>query len=298
MPVSSNAIYDVMASDRKENKWNSLFSALGLYTPLILWTLITLFPFWYMLVLSTRPMQEIFSYPPPLAFKANFIQGFINNYNNLLKQIPFWHNLWNSFYIATMSTLLSSFFVSLGGFGFGMYTFKGKNFFFAFMLFTMMIPQVVSIIPFFIMMKAFGWLNTAKALYIPGIANAMGIFLMTQYIKSSIPMEIIDAARIDGSSEFGIFWRIIFPLITPALGSYGIITFLGSWNNYMGALVVLRDLDSFTIPVALGTLKGMQSVDFGAIMVATVISVVPLLLIFILFSRLIITKVTEGSMKF
>lgn len=281
----------------KPSNKSSIITTLGLYLPLIIWVIVTIFPFWYMLVLSTRPMTEIFSYPPPLLFKADMIQEFVNNYNNLLKQIPFWRNLWNSFYIASMTTILSSFFVSLGGFGFAIYKFRGKSFLFAFMLFTMMIPQVASIIPYFIMMKAFGWLNTAKALYIPAIANAMGIFMMTQYIKSSIPMEIIDAARMDGCSEFEIFYRIIFPLITPALGSYGIITFLSSWNNYMGALVVLRDIDALTVPIALGTLRGMQSVDFGAIMVATVISVVPLILIFVIFSRLIIKKVTEGALK-
>lgn len=272
-------------------------TALGLYLPLIFWSFIMIFPFWYMIVVCTRPQTEIFTMPPPMFMNGDFVQGFINNYQKLLEQLPFWRNLWNSFYISSMQTLVSSFFVALAGFGFAMYRFKAKNFLFGFMLFTMMIPSVVSMIPFFIMIKTLGWLNTPKAIWIPGLASAMGIFLMTQYIRTSITRDLVDAARIDGSSEFGIFIRIVFPLITPALGSYGILTFLGSWNNYMQALVVLRDKETYTVPVAIGSLRGMQSVDYGAIMVGTVITIIPLLIVFVMFSRLIIRKVTEGSLR-
>ncbi|MCX7820967.1 MAG: carbohydrate ABC transporter permease, partial [Brevinematales bacterium] len=129
------------------------------------------------------------------------------------------------------------------------------------------------------------------------MANAFGIFLMRQYINSAVPLDLVDAGRVDGASEFGIYWRIVLPLISPILGSYAIITFLGSWNSYMGPLVVLRDMESYTIPVALGALKGLQSVDYGAIMVGNVISVFPLLIVFIFFSKMIIDKVTEGALK-
>ncbi len=268
-----------------------------LYLPLVIWTILVIFPFWYMLVLSTKGKAEIFNYPPPMTLSPNFMQGFLENYNNLLAQLPFWKNVWNSVYIAIMSTITSMFFCSLGGYGFAIYEFKGKRFMFNFMLFTMMIPGIVSIVPYFVMMNWFGWINKARALYIPGMANAFGIFLMRQYINSAVPLDLVDAARVDGASEFGIYWRIVLPLISPILGSYAIITFLGSWNSYMGPLVVLRDMESYTIPVALGALKGLQSVDYGAIMVGNVISVFPLLIVFIFFSKMIIDKVTEGALK-
>lgn len=282
---------------RKDSPFKVVLLNIALYVPLIFWTLVTLFPFWYMLVLATKGRGEIFNYPPPFNLSPNFLQGFIDNYNSLLSQIPFWRNLWNSIYIAVMGTVLMAFFSSLGGYGFAMYEFKGKKSMFMFMLFTMMIPSAVGIVPYFIMMKAFGWLNTARAIYIPGMASAFGIFLMRQYIFSSIPVDLVDAARVDGCSEFGIYWRIVVPLITPVIGSLSIINFLGMWNSYMGPLIVLREPETYTVPVALGALKGLQSVDYGAIMVGTVIAIFPLLIVFAFFSKLIIAKVTEGALK-
>ena len=282
---------------RRESPFQVYFKKGLLYLPLIIWSVVVIFPFWYMLVLSTKGKAEIFNYPPPLTLSRNFMSGFLENYNNLLAQLPFWRNVLNSIYIAIMNTLTSMFFCSLGGYGFAIYDFKGKRFMFNFMLFTMMIPGIVGIVPFFVMMNFFGWLNKARALYIPGMANAFGIFLMRQYINSSVPIDLVDAARVDGASEFGIYWRIVLPLISPILGSYAIITFLSSWNSYMGPLIVLRTMESYTIPVALGALKGLQSVDYGAIMVGNVISVFPLLIVFIFFSKMIIDKVTEGALK-
>ncbi|MGC8765699.1 MAG: carbohydrate ABC transporter permease [Brevinematia bacterium] len=282
---------------RQENPIKTYLKKALLYLPLIIWTFVVFFPFWYMLVLSTKGKAEIFNYPPPLTMSKDFYKGFLENYHNLLAQLPFWRNMWNSIYIAVMSTLTSMFFCSLGGYGFAVYEFKGKKFMFNFMLFTMMIPGIVGIVPYFVMMNFLGWLNKARALYIPGMANAFGIFLMRQYINSSVSLDLIDAARVDGASEFGIYWRIVLPLISPILGSYAIVTFLGSWNSYMGPLIVLRTMESYTVPVALNALKGLQSVDYGAIMVGNVISVFPMLIVYAIFSKMIINKVTEGALK-
>ncbi len=282
----------------KESHWLAdTIKTILLYIPLIIWTIITCFPFWYMLVVSTRSAGDIFSFPPPLALKPNFIDQFIINYNNLISRTYYWRNLFNSVYISSMTTLLGTFLCSLAGYGFAMYRFKGRNVLFSLMLFTLMVPQTINIIPYFIMMKTFGWISTARAMYLPAAASAFGIFLMRQYIMTSIQQDLVEAARVDGCSEFGIYWRIVLPLITPIIGSYGIITFLNQWNNYMTALVVLKDPKSYTVPLALGSLVGMQSVDYGAIMVGTVISVFPLLIMFIFMSKMIISKVTEGALK-
>jgi len=268
-----------------------------LYIPLLFWAFIICFPFWYMLVASTRTQGEIFGFPPPLTFKPDFLEQFLKNYQSLVSKTYFWRNLWNSIYISSMTTLLGTFLCSLGGYGFGMYRFKGRNTLFSLMLFTLMVPQTINIVPYFIMMSTFGWISTARAMYLPAAASAFGIFLMRQYIVASIPVDLVEAARVDGCSEFGIYWRIVLPLISPVIGSYGIITFLNQWNNYMTALIVLKDPKSLTVPVALGSLKGLQNVDYGAIMVGTVISVFPLLLMFVFMSKMIISKVTEGALK-
>lgn len=264
-----------------------------LYLPLLFWAIITIFPFWYVMVLSTKPIQEIFRFPPPMWFG----NALANNYVLLMARLPFWRNLWNSIYIATLATTLTLFFCSLGGFGFALYNFKGRKFLFNFMMSTMMIPQLLGIVPFFIMMKNFGWINTPKALYIPGAAGAYGTYLMRQYIVGSVPYELMDSARIDGCSEFMIYWRIILPIIKPGLGALGIITFLNSWNNLLGALIILRETKTYTIPVALRSFQGMAQTEFGAMFLGSAISIMPIILIFVLMSKQIIAGLTAGAVK-
>ncbi len=292
----------VLAKDKgfslkvKPNPVTVILKYFILYLPLIIWALITFFPFWYMIVVSGLSRDKIFVYPPPMTIGHNFVDQFLANYHILLSKTPYWRNMWNSVYIASMVTLLSIFFCSLGGYGFAMYNFKGKNAMFGFMLFSLMIPPLLGLVPYYLMMRAFGWINTAKAIYVPGIANAFGIFMMRQFIQASIPIDLVDAARVDGGNEFSIYWQIVFPLIAPVIGSFGIITFLGSWNSYLAPLVIFSSEKTYTVPVALTTLRTMSTFE-GDSMVATVIAVLPLLIVFILTSRLIITKVTEGALK-
>lgn len=271
----------------------ALLTQIVLHLPLTIATIATFFPFWYMVVLSTKDRAHIFSSPPPMwpdgAFGLNF--------GSLLSQVPFWRNFWNSLYVAGAGTLLTLFLCSLAGFGFAMYRFKGREFLFKLMLATIMIPGWVLIIPTFVLMKAIGWYNTPRALYLPGAASAMGIFMMRQYIGSAIPKELLDSARIDGCTEFGIYTRVILPLIKPALGALGIMSFVGQWNSFVMPLVMLRNKFTFTVPVALRSLQGLASVDYGAIMVGSVISTFPLILVFIFMSRQFISGLTRGAMK-
>ena len=277
----------------KSFSWKKLFGASILHIPLIFWSVITIFPFWYVTVLSTKSVSEIFRFPPPIWFG----NAFLENYVILMERLMFWRNLWNSIYIATIATALVLFFCSLGGFAFAMYRFKGRTFLFNFMMASMMIPQMLGIVPFFILMKHFGWINTPKALYIPGAANAYGTFLMRQYIIGSVPYELMDSARIDGCSEFGIYWRIIVPIIKPGMGALGIITFLNSWNNLISALVLLRERSTYTVPLALRSLQGMAQTEYGAMFLGSAISILPIVFIFILMSKQIIAGLTEGAIK-
>ncbi|HKL43456.1 MAG: carbohydrate ABC transporter permease [Halanaerobiales bacterium] len=263
-----------------------------LYLILIAGVVITFFPFYYMMVLATRCRSEIFCYPPPLWFGNSAII----NLNILLDKLPFFKNILNSIIVSTLATLLVLFFCSLGGYGFAKYSFKNKEKLFFLMLASMMIPPLLSIIPWFIMMRVFGWINSFKPLIIPGAANAFGIFLMRQFMEK-IPNEIIDAARIDGAGEFEIYYKIAVPLSKPGLATLSILTFLSSWNNFMGPLLILQDKTMYTIPVALSKLNGNFETPWGATMMGTALGVLPIVIVFIMASKRFISGLTRGATK-
>jgi multiple sugar transport system permease protein len=216
----------------------------------------------------------------------------------LLDKLPhFWNNLWISFYTAMATTVLNLFFCSLAGYAFAMYDFRYKNLLFGMILATVMMPAFLGMIPTTIVMTALGWMNQPKALYVPAACGALGIFLMRQYIGSAIPKELVEAARMDGCSEFGIYFRIIVPLITPAMGTLGLITFIGSWNNFVTPLIVMRDMEMFTVPLALRALQGTGQVPWGAISAGSAVAVLPLLVLFAMASRRLIEGLTSGAVK-
>lgn len=257
-------------------------------------TVLMLAPFYFMFVFATHTNTEILSVPPPLWFGS----AFLSNMSLLLSKLPyFWHNLGWSFYIAILTTAANLFFCSLAGYAFAMYHFRFKEAAFMVVMATVMLPTFLNMIPSVLVMSTLGWLNEPRALIVPGACGAFGIFLMRQYIGSAIPKELVEAARIDGCGEFGIFVRIIMPLITPALGTLGLITFITSWNNFMGPLVIMREMERFTVPLALRALQGTGQVPWGAISAGSAVAVLPLLILFILASRRLIEGLTAGAVK-
>jgi multiple sugar transport system permease protein len=266
---------------------------LGGYALLVLGGLLTIAPFYFMFVFATHQRSEIFGFPPPLWFGEHFL----TNYQILIEKIPFWRAYWNNFYLAIMTTITSLFFCSLAGFGFAMYQFRWREQLFAVVMTTLLIPAILNLIPFYLLIFQLGWINTPKALWVPAMAGALGIFLMRQYIISAIPKELVDAARIDGCTEFQIYWRIVLPLIRPALGTLGLITFIGSWNRFADVNVIMRSQETKTIPVVLRTLQGATDVEWGAIMAGTALMVAPLLLVFALAARQLMEGLTSGAVK-
>lgn len=264
-----------------------------LYLLLTILALLTLFPFYWMFVLATQAQTDIFSAPPPLWFGEHAMR----NYEALLARLPFLRNMWNSIYIALMATVTTLFFCSLGGFGFAMYEFRFKKQLFAVLIASLMIPPLLGLIPYYLIIQGLGWLNEPRAIWFPGMASAFGIFLMRQYIASSISKELMDAARIDGAREFRIYWSIVLPLIRPGLATLGLLTFIGQWNNFLGPLIVLSSRDRFTVPLALRTLQGQIQTDWGAVIFGTALAVIPLLIIFAFASRQVIDGLTAGSVK-
>ena len=229
------------------------------YIVLTVMALISVFPFWWMIVASTRRSETILTTPPPLLPGSDLL----TNYNELFQQINFWRAMFNSLFVGGVGTVLVLFFCSLGGYAFSKFQFPGKNKLFATMLATMMIPGILGIIPSFMLMRWLHWLNTYLPLLIPGAANAFGIFWMRQYIDSSIPNDLMDAARIDGAHEFRIYWNVILPVITPALAALAIMTFMGKWNEFFFPLIILKDPAKFTLPVALASLQSIYGQQIG-----------------------------------
>jgi multiple sugar transport system permease protein len=255
--------------------------------------LIMLAPFYFMFVFATHSRTEIFSLPPPLFFGDDFI----NNLKILTERVPFWRNLGWSVYVALASTVLTLLFCSMGGYAFALFDFRGKNLLFALVMGTMLLPSFMNIIPTFMIMDALGWIDQPKALYIPGAASAFGIFLMRQFVTTSVPKELIEAARMDGCSELGIYGRIVLPLLKPALGTLALITFISSWNNFIGPLIVMRSPEMYTLPLALRSLQSPVDTEWGALMAGAAIATLPLVLLFVMTSRQLISGLTTGAVK-
>ena len=270
-----------------------LFTDILMYGLLIGVSAFMLLPFIWMVSTSLKPADEIFAIPP-IIISPN---SSLNAYAYLQEQYNILGIVWNTFVIAFSATILRLFFCALGGYGFAKFKFPGQGALFAFLLGTMVIPGVVTLVPLYIIMRDLKWIDTFWPLIIPGAANAFGIFFMRQYIMS-VSNELMDAARIDGAGEFTIFWRIILPIIAPGLTSLGLIFFMGSWNDFLGPLIYLKSPEHFTLPLIIRSLIGpVGRTVYDVQMATSVISLIPLLIIFLIFQRRFVEGITAGAIK-
>ena len=253
----------------------------------------TVFPFFWVAVLGTHDRSEIYSVPPPIWFGDDLA----NNYVDLMKLMPFWQILLNSLSVSILGTIGAVLCCSLCAFGFAVYDFRGKNFVFGVMIASMMVPPVLTIIPFFLTAKFMGILDTHFALWFPGIAGAFGIFLVRQYIASAITRDLLDAARVDGASDLRIYWSVVLPLIRPALATLAIVTFIGLWNSFLAPLIVISSPDKQVLTLALRSVQAVANTPWGAVMLGTFLSMLPLLVAFLFFSRQMMAGLTAGSVK-
>ena len=256
-------------------------------------TLIMMAPFYFMFVYATHNRDAIFTLPPPLFFGSDFL----TNFNILTSKIALWRSLGWSLYVALASTALTLLFCSMGGYAFAMFEFRFKKPLFTLVLGTMLLPSFLGMIPSFMIMDALGWLDQPRALYIPGAASAFGIFMMRQFVSSAVPRDLIEAARMDGCGEFRIYWSIVLPLLQPALGTLGLITFIGSWNNFIGPLIVMRSPEMYTFPLALRSMHNPADTEWGALMAGAAIATIPLLILFAISSRRLIDGLTAGAVR-
>jgi multiple sugar transport system permease protein len=255
--------------------------------------LLMLAPFWFMFVFATHSRGEIFNLPPPVWFGNDLAA----NFKILTERLPFWSNLGWSIYVAAMATVLTLLFCSMAGYAFALMEFRFKKVLFGLVMATMLLPSFMNMIPTFMIMDALGWIDQQRALYVPGAASAFGIFLMRQFAASAVPKELVEAARMDHCGEFAIYWRIVLPLMKPALGTLALITFIQSWNNFINPLIVMRSLPNYTLPLALRSLQSTMNTEWGALMCGSAIATIPLIVLFAITSRQLIAGLTAGAVK-
>ncbi|EMT44888.1 carbohydrate ABC transporter permease [Anoxybacillus flavithermus] len=260
---------------------------------LIIGALLSVFPLYWMFVMATQPNHVINQLPPAVVPGDKLIE----NFQNVLDNIDFFGAMWNSLIVASLTTIGVLFFCSLAGFAFAKLQFKGRDKLFTVILITMMIPPQLGLIPQYFIITKLGWLNDLKAIIVPGLMNAFGIFWMRQYIKDAIPDELIEAAKIDGCSIFRVYWNIVVPSILPAFATLGILTFMFVWNDFLWPLTVLRDESSYTIQIAIRALQDAYVKDYGMILSGTFWATLPLVVVFLIFNKLFISSLTQGSVK-
>lgn len=282
-----------MASMTRSRFSTHAIPRISTHAVMIIGVLITIFPFVWVAMMGTHTRSEIYSSPPPFYFGDDLI----SNYQKLLDLMPFWTILLNSVFVSVMGTAGAVLFCSMCAFGFFAYDFRGKNIIFGIMVASMMVPPVLTLIPFFLTVKFLGILDTHFALWFPGVANAFGIFLIRQYMVQSISRDLLDAAKVDGASDFRIYWSIVLPLIKPALATLAIVMFIGLWNNFLTPLIVLSTPDKYVLTLALRSVQSIANTPWGAVMLGTFLSMVPLLVAFLFFSKQMMAGLTAGAVK-
>lgn len=249
-------------------------------------------PFIWMLSTSLKSLNEVFVFPPTLFGES--LRW--NNYLQISDRFPFSIFFLNSMKIAILVTAGQLFTCSLGGYSFARLKFPGRDIIFLLYLATLMIPYFVIVIPIFIMMRSFGWVDTHYALIVPGLFSAFGTFLMKQFFLT-IPRELEDAAKIDGCTPFGIYRRIFLPLSKPALAALGIFTFMWSWNDFLAPLIFLNTITKRTIPLGLAVMQGLYSTDWPSLMAASVLSVMPIIIVFLCAQEFFVKGITLSGLK-
>lgn len=265
-----------------------------LYCAMSFGALVMVLPFYYMLITSFKGIREVRHIDILSTFQVH--HPTLEAYRQLFDGLPYLTFMWNSLFIAVLVTGGTLFFSTLAGFAFAKLKFPGRDKIFFAILATIMIPGTVLLVPGFLLMRDFGWLNTFLPLIIPAWASSFSIFLSRQFIKS-IPDDMIDAARIDGCSQFSIYWRIILPLSKPLLATLAILTFLSSWNNFLGPLIYLQSERLYTLPLGISLLQGRFQRIENIQMAGATLAIIPVILIFFLLQKQIVKSLSTTGIK-
>lgn len=287
---------NTIAIKKTNNNPTELLTKIGLIVIaaiLIVSAIMTVFPFVWSALLSTRDRTEIFS--TTISFALGDSLGY--NYEKLLQIMPFWQAMFNSIYVAFVGTSISLLFCSMAGYAFAVFKFKGKNALFAMLVGSMMIPPVLSLIPYFLIVQFLGLLDNHVAVWLPFTTLPFGIFLVRQHVVASIPKELLEAAKLDGAGEFRTYWSVVLPLLKPALATLAIVQFVFFWNMFMQPLVVLNSPDQYVITQALRSVQGIPNTPWGSVMLGTTISLLPIVVTYLFASKQMISGLTSGAVK-
>jgi len=263
------------------------------YLLLLVGALISFFPFYWMVVLSTHRSAAIYEFPPPLVPGDRFME----NFTKVMDTVNVWAAMGNTVVVATSVTFFVLLIDSLAAFAFAKFSFPGKNVLFLLVMLTFLLPSQLATIPQFLMMTELGWVGELKAVIIPSLAGAFGIFWLRQFFQNSVRTELIEAATLDGCGFFRQYAHVALPSARPAIAFLGMFTFIGAWNDFMWPLIVLNDPDRLTLQVALSQLQTTHGTDYGMLMMSALIAVVPLILVFIVGAKQFIAGITEGAVK-
>ncbi len=265
---------------------------ISLYVALLLLALLCIVPFYMMLINATRSNVEI-------SQSIWFTPGdqLARNYEIIQAKVNIWRGFVSSAIIVIPAVLLSAYFSTLTAYGFAKFNFKGKNLLFAIILGTMMIPHQLGLIGYYDLCMKLGLIDSYAPLILPSIANASMVFFIRSYIESSIPDSLIEAGIVDGAKELFIFHKLIIPLAMPSIATMSIFTFIYKWNDLINPLVLLNSAHKFPMPVVVSNIRGLYETNFGAIYLGVAISVVPILILVISFSKVLISGLTVGAVK-
>ena len=266
----------------------------GAYIVLIVGLVATLLPFFYIIVSSLKTTAELRQTPPDFFPKEPTLE----HYTTILQDedIPIARNLGNSIFVSLMRVVITLFTSSYAGYIFAKYHFKGKNLAFGIILVQIMIPFQVVMIPNYLLVVKLGLIDSLWALIIPAFIDAYGIFMMKQFIEA-MPAELMDAARIDGASEFGIYSRIVLPQMGPPLASLGIFTFMSTWNDYLWPLIVLTSPEKRTIPLLVVWFQTQHVSNQGLVLAASILTLLPIFFVYIFLQRWIVDQATQSAFK-
>jgi len=267
-------------------------ASIGIHVVLVVGAVLTLIPLAWMVSASFMPTGEANRFPPPLLPS----HATLAHYADLLTRLNLARPFLNSLAVTLVTTFASLLIVSMAGYAFAKLRFPGRERLFGLLLLAIVIPTQVGMLPLFLLLQKLGVVNTLAAVVIPGLAPVFGIFMIRQYALS-VPDDLLEAARIDGASEFRIFWTIVVPLLQPILVTFAAFVFLSTWNDFMWPLIVLSDDRRYTLPVALANLSGEHVQDTELMMAGSVLTVLPVLLMFVVMQRHYIRGVMMGSVK-
>lgn len=284
---------DVSQPVESTSRAGRLVASVLLFVAVTIGALVMFMPFAWMLLASFKDLGQIYQVPP------NWIPNpfVFQNYVNAWTSVPFATGYINSAIVTVTVVVVNLLTCSMAAYAFARIEFPFRHTLFILFLATLMVPEQVTIIPLYIIIESVGLIDTLLSLIIPyALFNAFGVFLLRQFIKS-LPIDLEEAAIVDGANRWTIYWRIILPLIRPALAAFGIFTFLFQWNNFFRPLIFLNNIENYTVPLAINFFRGQYATDFALLMAGSAISIVPVLIVYAIGQRQIIEGIATTGLK-